>query len=631
MSIALIFVVLVLIGEIYTWYVISFYSRFPSTTLYLQEGQQKQDMLEDVKAAAAETGIEVFIADTKTDNSFSFIIEVYGTDHAKEKLKEKMIRPGVFQSIILGNLTVNYASLDQVPEDVTPTYFYLLGTYEENVLFKQQLVDKYAGNFPQEIRGVDEDRLEIIGLWAIIYTFLLLLSMYEVAMLRKEGVVRMISGEPLTAFVWSNMKKDAVAFTSILLILLCITGLFAEIKYHIGITIILFLVFIGLNALLHLQMLKIDFRRDVSSNQSAKKVLKISYVYKFVVMLIAILMLNGTLGLIKSGTDCYRQGDFFQSYRGYYYFNPASPDTYVVQGKAWDINLREDLFEERNRLVLVNLEGFSENECYVYADDSAKTYLEGQIPELKTMRLEQKLYILIPEKYKNNDSIIADALGTWEGYYSGSYDYEVIECKRTNSIAMKITGMTVTSSIQKDTIILYNNLGAASYDAFSNFGYILENALLEVNAQEREDLEARGIVNYFTNAQENYFFQLEGAKRNMIAGIIFSVLILAINLVILRSMVFYDYKINAVELTLKKLFGYGALGRNWKPVLLSLGSAALAVFISCLVRYLLGREGMVYNVVGGAVMLGIDLLCSLHYMRKMERVNMNRILKGGSL
>ncbi len=631
MSIALIFVALILIGEIYVWYVISLYSVFPSTTLYLQEGQQKQDLLEDVQGAAAEVGIGVFVTDTKTDSSFSFTIDVYGTDHAKEKLDENMIHAGEFRSMFLGNVTVNYAPLDQLPEDVVPTYFYLTGSYEENVLFKQQLVDKYAGNFPQEVSGVNGDRLEIIGLWAIVYVFLLLLSMYDIAMIRKEGVVRMVSGEPLTAFVWSNIKKDLVAFTAIFLTLLCITSLFVEIKYYIEITILLYLVFIGLNSMLHLQMLKVDFRRDVSSNQSAKNVLKISYVYKFVAMAVAVFMMNGTISLIKGGIDCYRQGDFFQDYRSYYYFNPASPETYAALGQEWDINLSKELFAERNRLVLVDLEGLSKHEFYVYADDSAKTYLEEEIPELKATQLEQKFYIILPEKYENNESILEAALETWEAYYSATYDYEVIECKQTNTIAMENSGATVTSSIKKDAIILYNNLGVSSYESFSSLGYILQNTLLEVSPQEQEDLEARGIVNFCTNAQENYFFQLEGAKRNMTAGIVFSALILAINLVILKSMVFYDYKINAVELTLKKLFGYGALGRNWRPVLLSVISAVSAILISSLVLHFLGRDGIFYNVVGGGVILLVDLACLLSYMRKMNRVSMNRIVKGGSL
>ena len=220
---------------------------------------------------------------------------------------------------------------------------------------------------------------------------------------------------------------------------------------------------------------------------------------------------------------------------------------------------------------------------------------------------------------------------TWEIYYAGSYDYEIVECKHSNAIAMKEREAIVTSSIKKDAIILYNNLGVSSYESFFGLGYILHNTLLEVNPQEREDLEARGIVNFFTNAQENYLFQLEGARRNITAGIVFSALILAINLVILKSMVFYDYKINAVELTLKKLFGYGALGRNWRPVLLSVISAVSAILISSLVLHFLGRDGIFYNVVGGGVILLVDLACLLSYMRKMNRVSMNRILKGGSL
>lgn len=630
MCAALIFVALVLVGEIYVWYVINFYSMFPSTTLYLQEGQQKQDLLEDVTEAAAQAGIDAFVVDVKTNNSVSYTLNIYGTDHTKDKLKESMVREGEFKSIAIGKISVQYFPLQQLPEEFTPTYFCLTGTYEENVLFKQQLIDEYAGNFPQEVKGNYGDCLEIIGIWAVVYVFLLLLSMYDMAMLRKEGVVRMVSGEPLTAFVWSNIKKDLIAFTAIFLALLCVTSLFAEIKYYIEITILLYLGFIVLNSLLHLQMLKIDFRRDVSSNQSAKRVLKISHAYKFAAMAAAILMLNGTISLIKDGVDCYRQGDFFQDYGSYYYFNPANPELYAVVGREWDINLSEELFTGRNRLILVDLDCSTERD-YIYADDSARAYLEEQIPELKTMQLEQKFYIILPETYKNDESILETALENWEGYYPGPYDYEVIGCRRTNTIAMEDSKTTVRSSIKKDAIILYNNLGVSSYASFSSLGYILQNTLLEVSPQEREDLEARGIVNFFTNAQENYLFQLEGARRNMTVGIVFSALILAINLVILRSMVFYDYKINAAERTLKKLFGYGALSRNRKPLLLSLASAAVAVFISSLVLYFLGRDGMVYNVVGGGAILLVDLACLLHYIRKMGRASMNRILKGGSL
>ena len=187
MSIALIFVVLVLVGEIYVWYVSSFFSMFPSTTLYLQEGQQTQDLLEDVAKAADQAGIAAFTVDVKIDNGFSSTLDVYGTDQVKEKLDENMIHAGEFRSMFLGNVTVNYAPLDQLPEDVVPTYFYLTGSYEENVLFKQQLVDKYAGNFPQEVSGVNGDRLEIIGLWAIVYVFLLLLSMMKYIYSRNQA------------------------------------------------------------------------------------------------------------------------------------------------------------------------------------------------------------------------------------------------------------------------------------------------------------------------------------------------------------------------------------------------------------------------------------------------------------
>ena len=45
-----------LIGELSVWRLSSFYTSFPSTTLYLQEGQNRSELVHDVKVAAKENG-----------------------------------------------------------------------------------------------------------------------------------------------------------------------------------------------------------------------------------------------------------------------------------------------------------------------------------------------------------------------------------------------------------------------------------------------------------------------------------------------------------------------------------------------------------------------------------------------
>jgi len=74
----------ILIGEFFVWYLNSFFSSFPSTTLYLQEDQNAQELITDVQDAANNSDVDVFSVKTKTNNSFSIAVNIYGTENVKE-------------------------------------------------------------------------------------------------------------------------------------------------------------------------------------------------------------------------------------------------------------------------------------------------------------------------------------------------------------------------------------------------------------------------------------------------------------------------------------------------------------------------------------------------------------------
>ena len=213
-----------LIGELSVWRLSSFYTSFPSTTLYLQEGQNRSELIHDVKTAAKENGIEAFAVSVNMHSSFSVSLDIYGTSGVENYLKEhSKVSDGTFRSLFLGEVMISVQDLDELPEDFVPDRFLLTGDHDSNVLFKKALINNYAGNFPRQINASDENVLLIIGIWAIVFMLLLLLSNYEIALAKREVIVRMVSGEPLTAFVGTNILKDtlilSVAFGTAFLLL----------------------------------------------------------------------------------------------------------------------------------------------------------------------------------------------------------------------------------------------------------------------------------------------------------------------------------------------------------------------------------------------------------------------------
>lgn len=58
-AVILFLVAFLLIGEFFIWRLYTFPSEYPSTTVYLQEGQSRDELLQDIMSAANEVGIDV--------------------------------------------------------------------------------------------------------------------------------------------------------------------------------------------------------------------------------------------------------------------------------------------------------------------------------------------------------------------------------------------------------------------------------------------------------------------------------------------------------------------------------------------------------------------------------------------
>lgn len=57
---------------------------------------------------------------------------------------------------------------------------------------------------------------------------------------------------------------------------------------------------------------------------------------------------------------------------------------------------------------------------------------------------------------------------------------------------------------------------------------------------------------YRTNVYDNYIYRWETIQRSMVIGIVLLALLLLINAIVVKSILQYEYNINAKELALKK-------------------------------------------------------------------------------
>lgn len=627
-AILLFFISFILIGEFYVWHLYTFPSEFPSTTLYLQEGQTQKELLRDVTSAAAETGVDVFVVDTEMNSAVSVTIHIYGSENVIQKLVRCKIETGSYKSLFLGTINIEIEKFDEMPSDFIPNRFFLTGSYTDNVAFKQLLINKYAGNFPKQIENTNQNIFMICGLWLVVFTLLLLISLYDLALIKREGIVRMVSGEPLSIFVLTNILRDSCVFSIIFFLLLFLTSIFTKPTFFFNITLAAFIIFIAINVLLNLKLLRVDFRKDVCSKQSAKGILKISYFYKCAAIILTIFVVNGNIQLIRQGATYFLQKDFFEQHKDYYYLNVStnsenSPDS--------DTQILEKLLSDPRHLTLIDLQASNDGVEYIYTDSSSKDYLSEQIPSIENIKFESKVYLFIPKEFIDDSLVKENTLWVWSTYYRDSFDYEFIEYDNANIMAIKNTGTSIESTRIVNPIIIYNNLGAASYSAFFNLEYVAGSTLFNIPEDNLANIDLNGQINYATNANENYLFHIESERRNVITGVVFLGLIVLLNSVISKSMLYYEYKIRAVEYTLKKILGEHLLVSNMRVFLLSAISAGVATIISSIIMLVLGNQNVMFNIFGSIMVVFLDFCFSGYYIHIISRVSISRVFKGGSI
>ncbi len=632
-SAILIIVVMVFIGEFYVLYLDSFDLNFSYVTMYLQKETSQQEMISDIQNAATNNDVGVFIVDRQVDSIFSTTMNIYGSEEVDNYLSEKSnIRQGEYKSVFLGNVTVEVYSLNDINDISNLETYSLIGSKDDKITFKQDLIDKYAGKFPQPA-GTNDEIPVMVGIWLLVVFLILLMTLYEVALMKKEVVVRLVSGEQLSHFIMKNIIRDIAVYSMLLMLSMSIVGMFSEVFYLFSITITVFVIFLIVNSLLYCTMFFTDFKRDIASKQNAKTTLKIGYAYKTTVIVITLIAMSGNVALIWEGVNYYQQKDFFENHSTYSYAMVyAERDPESKYGRE----LYKRCFASGDNISLVNLESWGSDTEYVFANKGAIQYLSQQIRDFDFDNLQEKVYFLIPSSLGTSDRVLREAEEIWTSYYEGDAD-EIIAVEYTgeNSILAVSTMGKITSTLKKKPVIILSNLSGESYDKFWNLEYIMNSSMLRIPQGEWEKFinenSLQNDVRYLTNCYENYMFQWTIAQRSMVIGIVLFAILLLMNMVIIRSVLQYEYDVNAKELTLKKILGYGLLQRQKMIFIMTAVSGAIGMTGAVILCLFLESSAWWQVLASGVLVLLVEVVFTVYYSYKMDNINIQRILKGGSL
>lgn len=637
---------ILIIGESRIFTLENFYETFDSTTLYVQPTTDETDMIKDIYSSAQKNKVEVFTYTDSPLSSFEKQYDIYGTKNVEKYIGELLnIEGKSYSSLLLGEISFNFHSLDTHTGIENTPNFYVIGSNENIQAFKMELIDTYAGNHPEEGYNKDGARNLIISIWILMILVILILTFYTMEFQKKEYLIKVSLGTNINRLIWQSILFDTITLTISFIAIVFFIKDFTSILPSLSLSIIMFLVLIILNSLIYMGLRFHDIRRTFSNSKKSKKLLFLTYGLKSITAVITIFVISSNIALILESYNLYKQKDFFATHDEYSYTrleyqpveNTQDGTGLIEEIERFQTDFYVEFYDTFNPIVLSSTLGMFDNDG-ILANRNAVPYLKEQIPSLKEQELEKDIYFIAPSNNVPSLIELELALKHLQGE-NLEYNYEILTYEESVEVIALDENTLYDSKPIKNPVILLNNMDSqqltAQGDNFVHAISVYPETMFKLSDStfndfiERNNFENELIVR--TNVYENYQNHWIVAKRILLMNFIFSALVLMLEFIVIGTILRLEYQVNALELSIKKVLGYDLFSKNKGIMSLTLATTILSIITVAFTSYFIGIGNLTLLLIGGFTILALEIVLIVLNIKRIENTSVQKILKGGNL
>lgn len=637
-------------GELSILNLDTFQEEYYEADFYINSSNKEitsKGMIIDLCRAGEMYNVDFFAVEHSWNKSYLYETKIIGTEGAIEHLKKNGIKEGENKSIFFEkqNVTFHLIDYEKNISDIN-TYYFIGGTEEYNKIcaFKAELVDKYGGGFPKEKGSDAETFLNTLAVWGIIFCIVLALSIYEVAYMKKEIMIRIIMGENIFKFFFKNIALDMVAFIFIFGTMFFILRYVSNVTFKLHWVICLFILFLFLNGAIYTKILILDYKRDLSSIEGDNGLLAINYIIKAVLAIITILVISVNYTMVNNSLNIYKQRDFFDSHNNcsYYKFSYGfdsisendDPDEEIYrefydefQECSYQYADLSDYYNMKYPFVVINRNSF---------DEISKKY--SQIAEVRSQVLKNKITLLVPENIQPGSDDFENAMEVNDGTFFAETEYgkwnTIMYDNGIDVIGIHNSGTGYSTNNYEDPVILVdntkyiNNPGSTGYDYYYNY-----DIMYDISEKDWTSFTSNHKLkeNYIsiTNVEDEYIYKWNQSKRRMMLSLVFTTFVLFLEISLIILIINMEYQFNATEMALRKVHGYSLYERNIRLIQETCVLGTIGIIIAIIFDRILYLNIHIYSlVIVGALLILIEIICIFIKANSVERHRLYTILKG---
>lgn len=607
---------------------------------------EEEEVIQDFLNAGKEYNVDFFFVDSRIVSAYFKEITIFGTPHALKTLKAKGILEGKHNSLFMGETKVKYEDFSNIKtiEKFKDAYYIGDQSQEKAIrLFKASLAEKYSGGLPKLFGSDKETWLNLFSVWLIIFGLILLLTIYEIISLKKEIMVRIILGEDVAAIFCKNALADiAVLISAFLIVPFLLSLLFnSNVFFKFKALALAFTAFVIVNTLINGAILRINFKKDIITMRSGGGLLAANYILKTVTTILTLIVLSSNFVILVQGYFMYKQGDFFAAHKDYsYYWLNYKLDNHLgktvldseimnhefyrrFQNYSLQYNNLTANYNSPYPVILINRNSF--NEISRMNNDLVETI--GSVDE--------DYCILLPSGISEDSLeyfIAKEIFTTFLGRHIDSKIKTKVYDGEVNLVGIHNMAK-YESTFMKNPIILFDNtIQQIDVSRAEIIMYYAYSTMYNIPEQELknfiEEYQLADQIVAKSNVLDVYEHNWAIMSRSMKLIVILSIFLLALEVSLISFIIKLEYRFNAMELALKKVFGYSLFEANKRLILITTGVFQLSIILAFFLRGFLGIAESVNLIWGGLILLTVELIFIARKAGTMEKANVPAILKG---
>lgn len=595
--------------------------------------------------------VNVFIPDVYNKDKSEIDCVFYADDASKKALEsEAFFSQGNYRSgIFSGEYTFHFRirPLSEAKGEVRYMHDIRLigksssvsGFADEFVmLIKENYADKYKCYYDGRSTGAKDIVLRnIILTWSAGLAIMLVIVIFETAILRKEALVSLIGGNSIGAFIAKRLIKDIAGYTAVLSLVFVVLYILGTPAVSFAFSLVHLAALILLSLVVYLTLYLSNIKKALGGVKQGTRILYFNYFLKIIAVFVCFIILGELIGITQDTKAERDTSEVLDKYFGdYYYVDEAAG--YQAAGKLDENDparikyiIHRDHYDDMKPLLL-SCRTSEDGTRYVNANRYAMDYLCSVIPELDDCDRSKEFIILCR---KDDDAAMSKLMSTAKSYEHiyGVKPQQIFYDRSVSVMGLKQDTITAVDFV-KDPIVVIT-LARPEFFESRNIDNESHCALL-MDSKKTDELCAQyGLSKKdlaVCSVKDTFQRQWGVGKAAIASQITLEAVMLFVVMLISFSILKFTFITKAKELCIKRIFGHGFLSRYYPTFLLS-----ISVYIPGLI-YALDRDkkasfgantGLITAFTLGV--MAVDLLVSMPYIFKTEKANVSKVLKGGAL